>query len=344
LSAQTRQILVWGTLWGIVVTAAEGVVIQDPDAGLGQALRFWLLQWLLPAWCAVGCLYLVVTRMAVRRGNGWPVVLGWLAVSLSWGILQPWINTVSNTWLGTTPNGTLGERMVYNLWPCLFFGGILVGAYALALRTERTRSLLQDAAIARSRTTALRGEAELADLQRHVDPDLLLDVMGDVERRYRNAPEQADDLLGRLVEFLRCAMPGLKDRTSTLAAELQLACAYVKLQSTRAVGRGEGAGWIIDEPADLPSLVFPSQLVLPMLALAAPGAEPRLRVRRPSGGVQIELHDLGRPVPEEFAQQARMSLQSLLGETFALHIDAERNPQLALTLGLAVPTGELHET
>ena len=169
--------------------------------------------------------------------------------------------------------------------------------------------------------------------------------MADVEQRYRSAPEQADDLLGRLVEFLRCAMPGLSDRTSTLRTELQLARAFVNLQSARRLGAGSGtnASWTIDEAADLPNLPFPSQLMLPLLTLATASTAPCLLLRGRSSSVEIEVHGLGRTVPEEFMQRARSSLRSLFGEAFALQVDVDRNPQLALTLGISTGTGAVHD-
>jgi hypothetical protein len=241
---------------------------------------------------------------------------------------------------GPTGAGWWLDRAFYNLWPNLFYGGILVVVHVLALRTERMRSLLQDAAIARGRSAALRGEAELDALHRHIDPALLLDVMAEVERRYRDAPEQADELLGRLVEFLRCAMPGLKDRASTLEVEMQLALAYAQLQAVRE----GGASWRVVLPAALPAMPFPSQFVLPLLALAAPKAAPRLLVRCQGAAARLEARGLGRAPPLDFMQHARLSLQSLLGERFELQATDCPDPQLTLTLHPPPSEGEHHGT
>ena len=92
------------------------------------------------------------------------------------------------------------------------------------------RSLLHANAVARNRTQAILDEARLQALQRQVDPALLLSSMGELEKRYRNEPDGAERLLETLVEFLRCAMPGLREPVSTVDTELRLARAYVRLQ------------------------------------------------------------------------------------------------------------------
>ncbi len=344
LPERTRQILIWGCLWGVVVSAAEfaanGLFINSPWLN-----RTELIGWPTMGWCATGCLHLFVARRALRRRGWWSLAAGWLAISVAWAFLAPSIGARIGDWYGDQRRGTVQELIAYQLWPSLFFGALLVAAFALIVETENTRSLLQDAAIARNRTSALRAEAELSDFRRHVDSRLLLDVMADVERRYRSAPEQADDLLGRLVEFLRCAMPGLAGRKSTLRTEMQLARAFVGLQAARRLDAGlaPAASWIIDEAPDLPNLPFPGYLMLPLLALSSDSATPRLQLRSRASGAQIEVHGLGRAVPEEFMQRARASLRSLLGDAFALHADVDRGPQLALTLGLATSTGALHD-
>ena len=344
LPERTRQILIWGSLWGIVVTTAEiaanGLITNSPWLNKVE-----LIGWPTIGWCAVGCLHLFVARRALRRRGWWSLAAGWLAISVAWAVLAPWIGAHIGFLYGDQWRGTVEELIAYYLWPSLFFGALLVAAFALIVETDNTRALLQDAAIARNRTSALRAEAELSDFRRHVDSRMLLDVMADVERRYRSAPEQADDLLGRLVEFLRCAMPGLAGRTSTLRTEMQLARAFVSLQAARRLDAGfaPAASWIIDEAPDLPNLPFPGHLMLPLLALPSHSAMPRLQLRALASGAQIEVHGLGRQVPDEFMRRARASLRSLLGDAFALHVEGESGPQLALTLGLATTTGGFHD-
>jgi hypothetical protein len=80
---------------------------------------------------------------------------------------------------------------LYNLWINLFYGGLLMIAYSLTLRRDRMRSLSHANAVARNRTQSILDPARLQALQRQVDPALLLDSMGELEKRYRDEPDGA---------------------------------------------------------------------------------------------------------------------------------------------------------
>jgi hypothetical protein len=177
---------------------------------------------------------------------------------------------------------------VYNLWINLFYGGLLMMAYSLALRRERALSLLHANAVARNHTQAILDEARLQALQRQVDPALLLNSMGELEKRYRNEPDRAERLLETLVEFLRCAMPGLREPISTVEAELRLARAYVSLQEER----GSGHGWSIEELQNGPCTPISSLLMLRLLALGAHGSNSLLTTRSANGQVTLTFSGL----------------------------------------------------
>jgi hypothetical protein len=296
-------------------------------------------------------------QRAERLGRRRALVAGWLLISVSWSALQPLLQLAADM-LACAVSGWADQRnfsvsqipvvAAFNLWICLFYGGLFSLAYAFLLRGERTRSLLQDAAIARGRTTALRDEQALAAVRQQVDPVLLLAVMGDIEHGYRERPAQADALLGRLVEFLRCALPGLKDRVSTLAAELQLAQAYVQLQAARRRCRRRNDTdppapvWQVQCPAELPALPFPSHFMVPLLALAAPGATPHLAVRVQHATVEIDIRGLGRPLPDGFIDETRRRLQPLLADRFTLCGEPEQDVVTAFSLHITTPQPGAH--
>jgi hypothetical protein len=217
---------------------------------------------------------------------------------------------------------------VYNLWINLFYGGLLMMAYSLTLRRERMRSLLHANAVARNHTQAILDEARLQALQRQVDPALLLSSMGELEKRYRNEPDEAERLLETLVEFLRCAMPGLREPVSTVDTDLRLARAYGRLQEER----GSTSGWCIEElQHGTLHVQFPSLLMLPLLALGADSSNPLLTTRAANGRVTLTLSGL-REVSLEFVQYLRTRLQSVYGEAFAVTRDPSTKTALEITL------------
>jgi len=208
------------------------------------------------------------------------------------------------------------------------------------VRVERTRHLLHQSAMARSRAEALLDTARLQALQSQIDPTLLLDSMRELEQRYRKSPERAERLLEALVEFLRFAMHGLRMPVSTLDAELQLARAYSHLQLERGV---ESAWRIVEEPSPLLAQIeFPSLLMLLLMALGE-GGRPMLRVLVHSGRTVLSLHGLSQSVSAELRQQIQIRLYALYGERFQLEFHLPSVHQFSITLQTTPTlTGESH--
>jgi hypothetical protein len=340
-----RRIFVWGTAWGIAITVVEQLAFTPGEAWVTVSmLLWWLTRWLTPVWCLVGCAFVWVADRAARRREISGALLGWLTVALISAIMQPFLSSLVQAWMNEvlpaaaafTTNGAVRMPLqpltmpltLYNLWINLFYGGLLMVAYSLTLRRERTRSLLHANAVARNHTQAILDEARLQALQRQVDPALLLSSMGELEKRYRNEPDGAERLLETLVEFLRCAMPGLREPTSTVDTELRLARAYVNLQEAR----GSTSGWCIEElqPGTL-HVQFPSLLMLPLLALGADGSKPLLTTQAANGRVTLTLSGI-REVSLEFVKLVRTRLQSVYGEAFTVRRNPSTKTALEITL------------
>ncbi len=344
-SKRRRRILAWGTTWGIAITVVEQLTFTPGDAwATVSMLWWWLTDWLTPLWCLVGCMFVWVADHAARQRNMRGSLLGWLIVAATSAVVQPLLSNHLQTWIGealpaaaalTThrpaqlPFRPLTMSLaVYNLWINLFYGGLLMMAYSLTLRSERMRMLLHANAVARSRTQAILDEARLHALQRQVDPVLLLNSMAELETRYRNEPGGAERLLETLVDFLRCAMPGLREPVSTVDAELRLARAYVRLQNECR----SGPGWSIQELQNEPlHAQFPSLLMLPLLALGAGDSTSLLTAQSANGQVTLTFSGL-REAAVDFVQPLCTRLQSLYGEAFAVRRDPSTKTVLEITL------------
>jgi hypothetical protein len=359
LSWSTRRILQWGVLWGLLLSAAE-FFVNLPVHGmpLPAFLLWWLTVWPLPLWCLLGSVMLLLARRAERSGHWRAPFLFGLAAALAWSAYQPLhVLMMNEGWRDIAAGPTLmamaGTEITafnlplasltlfaYNLWVSLFYGGLLVGGYALSVRNERMRTTLREAALVRGRTEALLGELRLQTLRSQIDPALLLAGLDEVQRLYRDQPDRADDLLERLVDFLRAAMPGLKTRHSTLHAEVRLAAACAALQ-WRMPG---GARWTIERPDALPEWPFPSMLLLPVLAGAQAGASPRLIVQWVEGKVVLTVQDVGRRLSADIEQRTRLRLHALLGERVRLRANDSPQTQLVVELEPApAPTEMIHE-
>jgi hypothetical protein len=343
-----KRILTWGVAWGIGVTLLEQLLFTPiADWGSVGFLFFCFFPWLLPAWCAIGAAFVwLVARRADRRSRH-EMLWGWLAVAavgaigqqaLAAGIWQllTWLH-LREAWLSLFHDLRLpwpaysASVVMYNFCICLLYGGLVMLAFALVLRHERMRALLHDAAIARARTQTLLDETRLEFLQQQIDPALLLDSMHELERRYRNDPERAERLLEKLVDFLRCAMPGLRSTKSTVTTELHLARAYADLQ----LERGVDARWQIEGPAEgAEHAPFPSLVMLPLLAQVKGNVNPSLRMASAQGRVDLSLHGTGDVVSAELVAFLRTRLRNLYGNKFSIAHDRSAFPQLQITLSL----------
>jgi len=167
-SRARRALVGWGILWAVAVAAIEGFDVggRAEGQGLVGAIAFWLAGRLFPAWCVIGWLYLRVAEAADRHGRRWAAWAGWLVISLTWAAAHPLLADLTRRWDYRRPTvqAELLDIALFNLWYCLVPGGLLVAAWLSVLRAERTRSLLEAAAIARARTTAALSASAVSKL------------------------------------------------------------------------------------------------------------------------------------------------------------------------------------
>jgi hypothetical protein len=348
----------WGVTWGVGVGIVEYLAVAPiDDWGSLQQLVFWLLYWMMPYWCVVGCMFVGLADRREHIAHRGRFMAAFISLCVIAAVLQP---LLSIGLVRLTTDAFPGfERYaeaagatrvqwsnwstisLYQLWETLFYGGLLVAARIFTVRVERTRHLLHQNAMARSRTEALLDAARLQALQSQIDPNLLLDSMQELEQRYRASPHRAERLLEALVEFLRYAMHGLRVPVSTLDAELRLARAFSLLQQERGM---QGAWRIVEESVPLTTPIkFPSLLMLPLMALGGDGGRPMLRVRAESGQTVISLHGLSRSVSAELSQQVQGRLYALYGERFHFESHLSTSHQLRITLQpTPTPPGESH--
>lgn len=326
----SRRTVIWGSAWGVSVGIVEFLGITSIENwGSWQQLSWWLLYWMMPFWCVVGMLFVWLADRWTRGGKVSEFMVCCLVLCILAAGLQPPLSEGLTLLtkhlfprverfareLGTIePNrqNWAGISLLH-LWETFFYGGLLVIAYSLTVRSARIRSLLFQSAMSRSRTEALLDAERLRALQSQIDPHLLLDSMQELEQRYRADPERAERLLETLVDFLRHAMHGLRMPVSTVNAELQLAHAFAQLQRERGV---EGAWRVIEDAPSDDSYKFPSLLMLPLLALGGEGGRPLMRIQFESGQTVLSMHGLTHGVSDELRQTIRARLYSLYGDHF----------------------------
>ena len=169
-----------------------------------------------------------------------------------------------------------------------------------SLRTDdAARNQLADAECRRESLQAQMVEARLCALQAQIEPHFLFNTLANVKRLYETAPSRGREMLSSLINYLRAALPTMREPGSTLAREIELVRSFLTILQMR---MGERLQFSVDAPAELSEARVPP-MVLPTLVENAikhglsplpEGGRIDIRARsEPSGRLVIEVADNG---------------------------------------------------
>ena len=105
-------------------------------------------------------------------------------------------------------------------------------------------------------------EARLQALQAQIEPHFLFNTLANIKLLYETESSRAKPLIHDLAAYLRTALPQMRDMRSTLARELDLAQAYLRVLKVR---MGERLEVVIDVPADLREATLPPMMLLTLV-------------------------------------------------------------------------------
>jgi hypothetical protein len=150
-------------------------------------------------------------------------------------------------------------------------------------------------ALAEKRAT----EAQLRLLQAQIEPHFLFNTLANVVALIDHEPAKARQMLGAFTDYLRASLGGLRRDTATLADELALAEAYLRVQQSR---MEERLCYVIEADERARAALLPPLLLQPLVENAVQhGLEPaldggtvRVLARTEGGELVIEVHDDGR--------------------------------------------------
>jgi hypothetical protein len=108
-------------------------------------------------------------------------------------------------------------------------------------------------------------ESRLAAMQAQVEPQFLFNSLVGIEALYRKDPGAAAANLDRLIQYLRVALPRLREPGSTIAAEIELVRAYLAVVTSLHGGRPVLTVTVGD---DCGSARFYPMLLLPLVQRA----------------------------------------------------------------------------
>ena len=175
-------------------------------------------------------------------------------------------------------------------------------------------------------------EAKLSALQAQVEPHFLYNTLASVQALTEVDPAKANEMTGHLIQYLRNALPKMRESVSTVGQEIELARAYLNILQMR---MGKRLAFEIDVPSELVEMPFPP-LMLPSLVENAikHGLEPqreggmvRIAASLADGRLRLTVTDTGRGFSE--TPGAGVGLANIRERLAALYGDAARLTMVA---------------
>jgi LytS/YehU family sensor histidine kinase len=152
--------------------------------------------------------------------------------------------------------------MLFDLTYWLLIGSAAVFLYADRRAARRTEARLHAAQLDRIRRSKVALESRLQAMQARVEPQFLLNTLAQVERLFELDPRTAARMLDDLIAYLRAAMPLMRDTSSTVAQEIELARAYLGIVGQRL---GERLAVRIELPPEAAPMRMPPMMLLPLI-------------------------------------------------------------------------------
>ncbi|UCE32597.1 MAG: histidine kinase [Burkholderiales bacterium] len=288
---------------------ALSVVASAPAEAVARLGLWWLLYG-----AALWCLLLAAGHACERwcRGPGrYRVAAMWLAAACSTAALA---------------NASTLGRVEVLLELGLVHGAVTAQLYAFAsslvmallyffhLRRsrahERAAARLAAAQAAQRESRFRLVQARLQELRARVDPQFLYAMLDTTRSMYQRSAAQGERFLDALIAFLRSALPQLRTTSSSLARELDLARAFVRLH---ALAGAAVSDVVVDVDAAVRHARLPPGVLTTLLeAVVAGGGGPcRLSATRTDDRCRLTLRSRTPPSDASVAQ-----VRSLLGAVY----------------------------
>jgi LytS/YehU family sensor histidine kinase len=167
--------------------------------------------------------------------------------------------------------------LIMNTIALMVFGLITLKVIMNTQRKAQAKVAVAEEATERETLKRQLTEARLTTMQAQVEPHFLFNTLASVDHLIEVAPQRASQMQKSLIQYLRAAMPHMRDTTSNMGREAQLVTSYLEILKFRMEERLE---FSVDVPAGLASAEIPPMMLLSLVENAIKhGLEPK-----PAGG------------------------------------------------------------
>ena len=216
------------------------------------------------------------------------------------------------------------------------FGCVVVAWYILREKHARERERMMRAEAERHQLEKNVLEARLALMQAQVEPHFLFNTLANVQHLVETDPPEASRVLDSLIKYLRAALPQMRESTTNLGRELEMARAFLEINRVRMGSRLEFA---IEVPETLKTHAFPPMMLISLVENAVKhGVDPccecgtiTIRAREDEGRLRVSVEDTGEGIKPKKGggvglSNIRERLKALYGTSARLVIE-EREPR-----------------
>jgi sensor histidine kinase YesM len=213
----------------------------------------------------------------------------------------------------------------------MVFGGLVTAFFVFRERDTAAQAAVHRAEAEKNLIARRMAEAQLALMQAQVEPHFLFNALANVRYLAENDPPRAVQMLDHLIDYLKAALPQMRESVSTLGRETDLIRAYLSVQQIR---MGDRLRFAFDIPDALLARAFPPSMAIMLVENAIRhGIEPccdpadvAVSAGADGGVLRLTVADTGVGMKAEAGTgiglaNVRARLQELFGEHGRLVIE-----------------------
>src|SRR4030095_1028436 len=151
---------------------------------------------------------------------------------------------------------------LYTYLDLVLFGGGVVWVINDRRRAALGRARMHGAEMERITAEKRGTEPALRGMRARVEPQFLFNTLAQVKQLYERDAPVGEQMLDELIAYLRAAMPKMRDTSSTVGQEVELARAYLAIVKVRL---GERFTYEIESSPAVADERMPPMMLLPLL-------------------------------------------------------------------------------
>ena len=233
----------------------------------------------------------------------------------------------------------LGERLygvMITMALGIGFGCVVVAMFILREKHARDQARFHRTESERHQLEKSLLEAKLQLMQAQIEPHFLFNTLANVQHLVENDPPEASRMLESLIQYLRAALPQMRESRTILQREVGMARAFLEIQRVRMGSRLEFA---IDVPDALLCKPFPPMMLISLVENAVKhGVDPccecssiTIGAAESDGVLRVWVEDTGEGIKPKAGGGVGLSnirdrLKALYGTSARLVIE-ERQPR-----------------